>query len=126
MKSNIELPQQNGETGIGVAALGGGGAGTVLVGIAQLLPETDNWRTFLIVIAPAFSVAISSFWIWITAEYNKYRKEKAIRKTVSELRQYLNEQLSNSDIPQEMKKQYEKQLLQLEEKSFQQAIQIIQ
>ena len=62
--------------GVGTAALGGGGAGTSLAGLAQLLPPESNFRTFLLVVAPAFTIAISSLWIWATAEYKKYREGK--------------------------------------------------
>ena len=127
-ESNANLPQLQGKesSGIGVAALGGGGVGTLLVGIAQLLPETSDSRTFLVIVAPAVSVALSSFWIWATAEYKKHRKEKVVKETITELRQYLTAQINNSNTSPQMKKQFEAQLLQLEAKSFKRAIQVIE
>ena len=123
---NSKLPQKKGDSGIGVAAVGGGGVGTLLVGVSHLFPETSSWRTFLVTIAPAVSVALSAFWIWATVEMQRYRKEKTVKDTISELRQHLVDQINNSNTTPELKKQFEQQLSQLEEKSFQRAIQVLE
>jgi hypothetical protein len=110
---------------IGVAAIGGGGIGTIVVGLAQLLPETSHLRGFWITIAPALSVGISSAWLWATAQIEQYRINVRKDKVVADTKAYLLSVINDPKATDERRDQASKQLLILEEKHFRAKIQVL-
>ena len=61
----------NSNSGIGSAAVGGAGTGTLLVVLAQNLPPENAWKSWLVIIAPAVSALMTSFWVFTTSELKK-------------------------------------------------------
>lgn len=123
------MPQNNSQDktlGVGPAAVGGGGIGTVIVGLAQLMPETESARGFLISVAPALSVAVSSVWIWGVNRARTKGNQTLRDKTVAQLRGELNTVINDPDTPDERKEQAKNQLLTLEDKNFQDRIRILE
>jgi hypothetical protein len=117
---------KNSTSDISVAAISGGGTGTLLVLLAQnLLPENSPYEKLFVMLAPSASVAITSFWVWATAEFKKRQREKLIEKTLAEMLELLHKKLADPSVPPRQKKVYEKQLATLEEKNFQRRIRIL-
>ncbi len=104
--------------GLGLAAIGGGGIGTIIVGFAQLIPESDNWRTVLVIIAPAVSVGISTLWAWAVGEYTRRRRDKVAQATIDRLRKYFQERIDNPTTPEDMRQNYNKRLEALDDVVF--------
>lgn len=100
-------------------AVGGGGLGTLIVMVAQSLPDSSPWKSWLVTLAPAVSVVVTSFWVWISAEIRKSNREKEVKKALAEMRQYLRQQINDPAISAKQRKDYEKRLSILEETSFQ-------
>jgi hypothetical protein len=114
-----------GPSNLGVAAVGGGGIGTIVVGLAQLLPETNAMHGFLITIAPALSVGISGAWVWAGGQIDEYRTNKRRTKAIADTRNHLQAVIKDPNTTPERLEQAKKQLLILEEKHFQSKIQVI-
>lgn len=124
-ESTSSYPLATEGSGIGLAAVGGGGAGTLLVGLAQLLPETSQLKTLLVLAAPSISAALGYFWIQATAWFRTERKERIADEKTEELRDYLISQINSENTLPDMKAQYKRQLALLEEKRFQRVIRVI-
>ena len=103
---------------LGIAAVGGGGVGTLIVGFAQLIPESNSWRSVLMIIAPAVSVGISTLWIWFVGAYARRRQDKMVQSTIAQMRTYLRERIDDPKTSEEMKEDYEKKLTLLEDTIF--------
>jgi len=104
--------------GVGIAAIGGGGIGTLIVGFAQLIPESNAWRTVLVIIAPAISVGISTLWVRGVEEYTHYRQKKNAQEIIIRMRKYLQECIKDPNISEEMKAKYRQKLEVLEDEVF--------
>ena len=96
--------------GLGLAAIGGGGIGTLIVGFAQLIPESNTWRTVLVIIAPAISVGISTLWAWGIGEFTRRRQDKIAQETIIQMRKYLHGRINDPDTPDDMRENYIKKL----------------
>lgn len=103
---------------LGIAAVGGGGIGTLMVGFAQLIPESNSWRSVLMIIAPAVSAGISTLWIWVVGEYSRRRQDKIAQATITQMRTYLRERIDDPKTSEEMKEDYERKLALLEDTVF--------
>lgn len=113
--------QQTDNKNIGFAAFGSGGIGTFIVAYAQSLPEGHHWKSFLIITAPAFTILLSSIWIFIEREFRKNAKEKKYLKLESKLLEIINDQQA----PVEMRKQCKELLIKLRDIYFVSEIKII-
>lgn len=110
---------------LGAAAVGGGGIGTVIVGFAQLMPETNDIQRFLIIIAPAVSVGITGLWVWASGQIEQYRVNSRQAKAVADTRDHLMAVIKDPITTPERLDQANKQLLILEEKNFQSKLQVL-
>jgi hypothetical protein len=77
-------------SGFGTAALGGGGIGTIIIALVQLIPSDNQWRTVLVMCTPAVSAGIIAFWKWVSNEIIRKRKERLGYKTKDKLIHELN------------------------------------
>jgi hypothetical protein len=66
--------------GVGTAAAGGG---TLLVLLAQNLPESSAWKSWSLIAAPTVSIVLGAFFTWIAAQvkqsWNDARFASAVR-----------------------------------------------
>jgi hypothetical protein len=103
---------------LGLAAVGGGGIGTLIVGFAQLIPDANTWKTVLVIIAPAVSVGISTLWALAVSEYTRRRQDKVAQDTIEKLRKYLRGYIDNPNTPEDLKINYKKKLQVLDDVVF--------
>ena len=108
------------------AAIGGGGGGTLLLTLAQSLPDNNKFKSILILIAPAVSVTLNYFWIWISSEYSKNRIDKIKQRKIEEIRNSLINRIKNDNTPKHMIDKYKKQLEILEDNAFQLNLEILE
>jgi hypothetical protein len=64
--SPLNKSKKNGVVSAGAA---GGGLGTLLISFAEGLPETNEWKTFLTLIAPILTVGVSGLWLFVKTVY---------------------------------------------------------
>lgn len=126
MESKDAVHVNSSVSDLGLAAVSGGGTGTLLAYLAQSLPTTNPYKSLFIILAPSASVAITSFWVWATAEYNKRRQDSLVQKKITEMRENLLQKINDPKVKPNQKKEYERQLAILEEKSFQRDLKIIE
>lgn len=96
------------------AGAAGVGMGTLLALMANNLPSGNPWKTCLVVLAPAVSVAISVVYRWITLALEAFLSRRALQREVYEARNILQESLQSADISQEHKKQLQNVLFELQ------------
>ena len=97
-----------------VGGAAGAGGGTLIVLLAQNLPESNPLKSWLIIIAPSFSVLLSSIWFWARRKIEDYFENKEFNSAVEEAKSTLKEALDNSGTSEAHKNQLIKELEQLE------------
>lgn len=120
-----EMKQANKKSSLGKAAVGGGGIGTIIVGFAQLLPEGDPLRSFLVTVSPALTLGISGIWIWVGTQIENLNKSRKRSKVIEETRLYLNETIKDPNASDERKDLAHEQLIALDKKDFESRLQIV-
>jgi len=96
------------------AGASGAGGGTLLILLANNLPDNDVLKTWLVLIAPTTSVVISSFWIWSKSRVEKYYLKKNIRSNFLNAKDTIQEALNNPFTSEDHKKQLRKEIEKLE------------
>lgn len=94
----------------GSAALTGGVSGSAMATFAQSLREP--YRTYVMLLAPAMTAAITSFWPLVLAElarafrgYRAERRDEAARKGLARYKADLNQELSQPGLSRERKEE---------------------
>lgn len=98
---------------IGAGAAGAGG-GTLLALLANNLPPDNSLRSWLIILAPSATVAISAGWIWLRHKIERHYREKELKVLISQSKQTLQEALANPNTSENHRRELRKQLEQLE------------
>jgi len=112
MATELKPPKKSESNVIGGAA--GAGGGTLLVLLAQNLPESSSWKSWLIIIAPSVSILLSSIWLWAKRRIEDYFKNKEFNSAVEEAKMTLSEALNNTGTTDAHKNKLIKELEQLE------------
>lgn len=94
--SNIQQP--NNTTS---ASIAGASGGTLLVLLANNLPESYPLKSWLVIIAPSVSIVLSLFWKFISKKTNTYFKGKKVEKSKTLLQKKIQAALNNGLISQE-------------------------
>lgn len=81
--------------GTGSTLLVGGTGGTLLVILANNLPDNNSLKTWLVLIAPSFSVGLSVFLGWVRGEINGYLRRKKMKLLVDELNSKIERGVDN-------------------------------
>lgn len=92
----------------------GAGSGTLLVIIAESLPETNPLKSWLVIVAPTLSVTLSALWYWAQIEIANYLQEKKIYTLVQKTKKTLLVALNNSDTSNEHREAIRRKLEELE------------
>jgi hypothetical protein len=98
---NIKTSKNNSKLSSNIAGAGGG---TLLLLLAKNLPESNEYKSWLIIIAPTITVGLAAFWKWISKEFELYLRKRTVKKLKEVLRRDANKVIQNPDIPEEMKK----------------------
>ena len=95
-------------------AVGAGGGGTLLVLIAQNLPDDFPPKPWLLLLAPWVSVAIGGLLLWIRQEVDRWRRERAFEAAVRQVRALLDAAIANPHTSETHKAEIRRQLEELE------------
>lgn len=80
------------------ASIAGAGGGTLLVLLANNLPDTYPLKSWLVILAPSVSIVLSLFWKYISRKSNAYFKVKKIERSKKLLLQKIENALQNGII----------------------------
>lgn len=83
------------------ASIAGAGGGTLLVLLANNLPEAYALKSWLVIIAPSVSIVLSLFWKFISRKTNAYFKRKKVEKSKVLLERKIEAALNNEHISPE-------------------------
>jgi hypothetical protein len=100
-------------TRLGAGAAGAGG-GTLLVLMANNLPSTHPWRSWLVLLAPSASVAVSALYTWATSSLDQYFRKRELRTLIQQAKATLQDALASSSTSSDHRQQLTKELEQLE------------
>ena len=96
------------------AGAAGAGAGTLLVVIANSLPNDHGLRPWLIYLAPSASAVMSLVWVWLQVEIGNWVQEKKLASLVAKAKDTYRDALQNPDTSDEHKNSIRSQLEELE------------
>jgi len=96
------------------AGVAGAGGGTLLLLLAENLPETSEYKSWIILIAPTLSVGLAAFWKWLSTIVDNYIKKRKLEWLKNKLREDIENAIGNPNIPSEDKSMLKKKLAQFE------------
>jgi hypothetical protein len=94
--------------------VGAGGGGTLVVLVAQNLPDDFALKPWLLLLSPWVSVAIGGLWLWVRQEVDQWRRERARRGAIRQARALLDAALVNPHTSDSHKAEIRKHLEELE------------
>jgi len=90
------------------------GGGTLLVLLAQSLPDDSVLRSWIVVLAPSVSVALSALWLWIRREIDRQIERRRFEAAIREARAALMAGVENPNTSDAHKEELRKHLEELE------------
>jgi hypothetical protein len=81
-----------GKLGAGAAGAGGG---TLLVLLADNLPENSRWKSWLVIIAPSATVFTSILWLWIRNLLGEFMRRRETTLVITEAKVTLERAMKN-------------------------------
>lgn len=100
------------------ASIAGAGGGTLLVLLANNLPDTYPFKSWLVIIAPSVSIVLSVFWKFISRKSNAYFKVKKVERSKKLLLQKIENALQNGIISEEEAIMLKKKMREIELQSI--------
>ena len=100
------------------AGVAGAGGGTLLVLLANNLPDSNIYKSWLIITAPTVAVGLSAFWKWIIKRVDKYLKKRKAEELKLRLRTDIEKALKNPNISKEEKATMQKKLAAFEQQNI--------
>ena len=91
---------------LGAGAAGASG-GTVLVLLAQNLPEKNPFKSWLVISAPSVSLALSVCWVWMKKYGVEYMKRRHIEKQKEILAKAIQNPITSPEHHEALRKKYE-------------------
>jgi hypothetical protein len=107
----LKKASQSRKAGAGAA---GAGSGTLLVLLANNLPERNPWRSWLVLLAPSLSIAITVAYAWGRKAIDEYLERRRVERFVREAKVTLKEALENRNTSETHRKKLRAQLEELE------------
>ncbi len=107
-------PNQNKSSEKVIAGVTGAGSGTLIVMLANNLPEASPWKSWLVIMAPSVSVLSGAIYQWIKAKISDYFQQKDLSSAIDQARKTLETALNNQATTAEHKKELQKNLEKLE------------
>lgn len=96
------------------AGAAGAGSGTLLVLLANNLPDSNRWKSWLVLLAPSLTIAITVAYTWIRKYVDDYLDERRIKRFISEAKVTLREALENPNTSEAHRRKLRAQLEELE------------
>jgi hypothetical protein len=112
---NNHNPPHTSKTGAGAAGVGGG---TLLVVIANSLPENNKLKPWLIWAAPSVSVFLGGLWLWLQVKIANHLRDREVRLLINNARKTLEEALNNPKTSEPHRARIRRQLEKLEQVSI--------
>ena len=100
------------------ASIAGAGGGTLLVLLANNLPDTYALKSWLVIIAPSVSIVLSLFWKYISRKSNAYFKVKKVERSKKLLLQKIENALQNGIISEKEAAMLKKKMREIELQSI--------
>jgi len=100
------------------ASIAGAGGGTLLVLLANNLPDTYPLKSWLVIIAPSVSIVLSLFWKYISRKSNAYFKVKKVERSKKLLLQKIENALQNGIISEKEAIMLKKKMREIELQSI--------
>ena len=110
---NHSKSNKNENTHLSAGAAGAGG-GTLLVLLANNLPEASHLKSWLLILAPTVTVALTALWLLLKKKLIDYFDRKEFHTTILRAKETLQEALQNPNTSVPHKEQLCKDLEQLE------------
>jgi hypothetical protein len=96
------------------AGAAGAGSGTLLVLLANNLHDGDPWKSWLVILAPSASIAISAIYGWVKTAIDRHAARQELSKVVDRAKVTLREALQNPATSEEHRQVLRKELEALE------------
>lgn len=110
----VKSPNQNKSSERVIAGATGAGSGTLLVILANNLPETSPWKSWLVIIAPSISVLAGGLYHWCKEKIVEHFQQRDFVTAIEQARQTLEKSLRNPATTEEHKKELQANLEKLE------------
>lgn len=108
------VPNQDNRSEKVIAGFTGAGSGTVLVLLANNLPETSALKSWLVILAPSVSILMGSIYHWVKSKVSEHFAQKDFTAAIESARETLNRALNNSTTTEAHKEVLREQLEKLE------------
>jgi len=96
------------------AGAAGAGSGTLLVLLANNLPDKSPWKSWLVLFAPTLSIAITISYGWARRSIEHYLDRRDLERLIRDAKGTLKEALENPNTSEEHRKQIRGELESLE------------
>lgn len=107
-------PRKKPSSGKAGAGAAGAGSGTLLILLANNLPDKNPWKSWLVLLAPTLSVGISVLYVWIRKALDEYLGARKIERFVRDAKATLQEGLNNPNTSEAHRRKLRGQLEELE------------
>lgn len=111
---SVQAPPATPRTRTGAAAAGGG-LGTSLVALAQLLPESSAFRDILIYAAPGVAVGLTAVGVWAHRTLVRWVQEREAQTALKRARETLEARITNQNTSEQHRARLTRKLEELEE-----------
>jgi hypothetical protein len=98
-------------TDAGAAGVGGG---TLLVVLANSLPESSKIKPWLLLAAPSVSLGLSATWLWCRIRLSNYLRDREVAAVITKTRATLAAAIANPDVSDEHRADLRRQLEELD------------
>jgi hypothetical protein len=98
---SVDPPQKS--TPSVAPAIAGAGIGTLLLYLAERLPNS-GFKTVLVLSAPTITIAANVFWRWLLKWWNARQTERVLKWRIEQYKKYLSEELADPKLSKGHKK----------------------
>lgn len=107
----------SGRSKAGASAAGVGG-GTLIALIAYKLPDDNQVKPWLLIVAPSLSIFFSGIWLWLNVKIRNWLHDREIRAVLRTAKKTLEDALNNDQTTQAHRNLMRKELEKLELLAF--------
>jgi hypothetical protein len=81
--------------------IAGAGGGTIIVALANMLPEGNNLRPVLLYLSPSISIAFLAIWVWAKLKIKNAIRDREVKNAYCTAKQYVDEASQNPQASKE-------------------------